>query len=72
MAVQPELHHFKVGMLEPCGRESHGRDVAKEFLQFTGAEVTGGVVPTGLRLGNCCLGITRNFFFFNLSSGILK
>lgn len=45
MAVLPEEHHFKVGKPEPCGREGHGRDVAKQFLQFTGAEDTGGVLP---------------------------
>ena len=42
--------------------------MAKEFLQFTvagkkGVEDTGGVVPTGLQLGNFCLGNTKDFFF---------
>lgn len=68
MAIQPEEHHLKVGMPEPCGREGHRRDVAKQFLQFTGAEERGRghwwCHSTGLQLGNCCFGITRDFFFF--------
>lgn len=52
-------------MLQPRGRDSHGTDVGKTVPTICsgrkkGAEDTGDVVPTGLQLGNHCLGL---FFF---------
>lgn len=49
-------------MLQPRGRDSHGTDVAKTVPAICsgrkkGAEDAGDVVPTGLQLGNHCLGL---------------
>lgn len=67
MVTLPEKHHLKVGMLQPCGKESWkrcGRRVSVIYSgRKNGVEDPGGGVPSGLPSGNCCLGNTKDIFF---------